>query len=82
MPKEQPKQYNEELVKLASPIILNMPLFFGKNIFTRESFRRVLIVSNCPQNLVDEVLRNCELAGILRSSDNGKTFTIITKKND
>lgn len=82
MPKEQPKQYNEQLVNLASPIILNMPIYFGTNVFTRESVKRVLISSNCPQSLTDDVIDNCELAGILTTTDNGDTVTIITQTND
>lgn len=79
---ENQKNYNEGLVKLVAPIILNIPVYFRTNVFTRESVQMILIAANCPEDLTDVVIDNCELAGILSTSDNGKTITIITQTND
>ncbi len=59
-----------------------MPVYFGSNVFDRESVKRVLITSNCPSHLTDEVIDNCELAGVVSTTDNGNTVTIITQSND
>lgn len=64
------------------PILLKMPTYFNRNVFQRVEVQRVLRASNCPERLTDDVIENCELAGLIATVNDGDTIELLTKTND